>query len=106
MNTGGRVVLLGLMGGRRAEIDLGRVLMKRLRILGTVLRARSTHDKCAVVAKARQQVWPWIESGRVKPVIDRVLPLDQADAAHTHVGSNQTLGKVVLQTEAGSAAGH
>jgi len=96
LNTRGRVVLLGLMGGRRAEIDLGRVLVKRLQILGTVLRARSTAEKADVVERVRAEVWPWIATGRVKPITDVVLPLARAEEAHRRLAANQTTGKVVL----------
>lgn len=92
----GRVVLLGLMGGRTEEIDLGRVLLKRLRIQGTVLRSRTRAEKAAVVRAVATDVWPLVQAGRVQPVVHAVLPLERAEQAHALVRSNTTIGKVVL----------
>jgi len=94
--TGGRLVLIGLLSGREAPLDLGRMLVKRLRIVGSTLRARSDADKAAIIADLRARVWPLVEKGEVVPVIDRVLPITEADAAHKAIASDQTFGKVVL----------
>jgi len=94
--TGGRLVLIGLLGGRAAEIDLGRVLLKRLRVVGSVLRARSDDEKTAILADLRARAWPLVASGDVTPIIDRVLPITEAGAAHAAIASNETVGKVVL----------
>lgn len=96
LNTDGRLVLIGLMGGRTAPVDLGRMLVKRLRIIGSTLRSRSADDKAALVAALAREVWPAFTDGRLRPVIDRVFALEQAAAAHAHVAANRNTGKVVL----------
>ncbi|MAT84814.1 MAG: NAD(P)H-quinone oxidoreductase [Gammaproteobacteria bacterium] len=94
--TGGRLVLIGLMGGAVAEIHLGMLLVKRLRLIGSTLRARPISEKAAVMDALQRRVWPLFESGDVEPVIERVMPITEADAAHALVASNETVGKVVL----------
>ena len=94
--TGGRLVLIGLMGGATAEINLGMLLVKRLRLIGSTLRARPVSEKAAVMDALHRRVWPLFESGEVEPVIERVMPITEADAAHALVASNDTVGKVVL----------
>jgi putative PIG3 family NAD(P)H quinone oxidoreductase len=96
LRNNGRLVVIGLMGGRRAELDLGRLMVKRLRILGTVLRSRSAHEKANVVAAVRREVWPWVSEGRIRPIIHATMPLENAEEAHKLVASNATFGKVVL----------
>ena len=96
LNRRGRVVLIGLMGGRTEELDLGRVLVKRIRILGTVLRSRSSEEKAAVVRAVAEGPWKAVLQGRIRPCIDRRLPLSNAEEAHTAVAANATTGKVVL----------
>jgi len=93
----GRLVLIGLMGGAAAEINLGLLMMKRLRIIGSTLRARPIAAKAAVMDQLQAVVWPKIESGEIRPVVDSVYPISEADAAHQHVAANNTIGKVVLQ---------
>jgi putative PIG3 family NAD(P)H quinone oxidoreductase len=95
--VGGRLVLIGLMGGRHASIDLGRVLTRRLRLHGSVLRSRSHAEKTAIIAGVRRRVWPLLASGRVRPVLDRVLPITAVDEAFAALAADETFGKVVLQ---------
>jgi putative PIG3 family NAD(P)H quinone oxidoreductase len=95
----GRLAIIGLMGGRRAELDLGALLATRGRISATTLRARPLPDKARIVAGVREQVWPLVESGAVTPVIDRRLPMAQAAEAHRVVEASDHLGKVLLLTE-------
>jgi putative PIG3 family NAD(P)H quinone oxidoreductase len=92
----GRLVVIGLLGGATAELPLGLMMMKRLRVIGSTLRARSIAAKSAVMDELERVVWPLLESGTVKPIVDAVLPLREADAAHARVASDQTVGKVVL----------
>ena len=94
--TGGRLVLIGLMGGAVGEINLGMLLVKRLRLIGSTLRARPVSEKAAVMDALQRRVWPLFESGDIEPVIERVMPITEADAAHALVASNETVGKVVL----------
>ncbi len=81
---------------RRDEIDLGRVLVKRLNLIGTVLRSRTLQEKTAVIRAVQQGPWPAVLAGRIHPIIDRQMPLSKAEDAHAAVASNATTGKVVL----------
>ncbi len=92
----GRLVLIGLMGGRSAEIDLGRLLMRRLRVVGSTLRSRSDAAKRALVAELEREVWPRFADGTLRPILDSTFPITEVDAAHALVASNKTLGAVVL----------
>jgi putative PIG3 family NAD(P)H quinone oxidoreductase len=92
----GRIVLVGLLAGAKTELELGLVLRKRLRILGTVLRARPLEEKIAAVRAFESQVVPLLVRGVVKPVIDCVMPLAEAARAHERMASNAGFGKIVL----------
>ena len=96
LDTDGRLVLIGLMAGREAVIDLGRMLVKRQRLIGSTLRSRSTADRAALVAALRASVWPHFGPGGLRAVIDSQWPLADAEAAHAHVAANRNTGKVVL----------
>ena len=92
----GRIVIIAVQGGVEAQIDAGLVLRRRLTITGSTLRPRPVAFKAAIAKALRETVWPWLEAGRVKPVIHQVFPADQAAAAHTLMESNQHIGKLVL----------
>ena len=92
----GRLVFIAVQGGVEAQIDAGVVLRRRLTITGSTLRPRPVTFKTAIARALRTTVWPWIEAGRVKPVIHQVFPAEQAAAAHTLMESNQHIGKLVL----------
>lgn len=92
----GRIALIAVQGGTAAQIDAGAVLRRRLTISGSTLRPRSVAFKTAIAKALRQQVWPWLEAGRVKPVIHQVFPAAQAAEAHALMESNQHIGKLVL----------
>jgi putative PIG3 family NAD(P)H quinone oxidoreductase len=94
--TNGRLVVIGLQGGRKAELDLGTLLGKRAAVLATTLRARSAAEKATIVASVREHVWPLLESGVVRPVIDSRLPLAEAAQAHRLVEASTHIGKVLL----------
>ncbi|HSR24997.1 MAG TPA: NAD(P)H-quinone oxidoreductase [Candidatus Eisenbacteria bacterium] len=97
--TNGRLVVIGLQGGTRAELDLGTLMAKRAAVLATTLRARGAEEKAAIVASVREHVWPLIESGEVRPVVDRVLPMTDAARAHAVVEASEHVGKVLLSLE-------
>ena len=99
--VGGRLVVIGLQGGRRGELDLGKLLAKRAAVFATSLRARPVHEKAAIVAAVREHVWPLVAAGRVRPVIDRVLPLREAAAAHRVLEAGEHVGKVLLRVHPG-----
>ena len=96
LGMNGRLVLIGLMGGSKAEIELALMMMKRLRIIGSTLRARPVDEKAKVMRQLEERVWPKLTSGDIKPIIDTVLPIQEIAAAHDLVASDKTLGKVVL----------
>lgn len=93
---GGRMIVVGLTGGRSAPIDLGAVLSKRLTIVGTVLRARTLAEKINVTAHFAAEVMPLLEGGIVRPVVERSYPLAEAAEAHRRLESNEVFGKLVL----------
>ncbi len=97
LRINGRLVIIGLLGGSTAEINLGAVLGKSLRVIGTRLRARPLTEKILITREFRERFWPMLEEGRLQPVIDRVFPIEEAQAAHAHVRQNINTGKVVLQ---------
>jgi len=96
LRTDGRLVLIGLMGGVRAEIPLALMLRKRLRLIASTLRTRSIAAKSSVMDGLEIHLWPKLESGAIKPIIETVMPMAEAQAAHDLVASNQTFGKVAL----------
>ncbi|MFB6240076.1 MAG: zinc-binding dehydrogenase, partial [Gemmatimonadota bacterium] len=93
----GRMVLVGLLGGRSAEVDLGQMLRNRITVVGTVLRARSLAEKLSLTRAFRQRVLPLFRDGRLRPVIDRTFPLEEAADAHRHMEADRNLGKIVLE---------
>jgi len=93
----GRVVLIALLGGAKATLDLGQVLRRRLTLSGSTLRARPVEFKARIAASLHQRVWPLIEAGRIKPVIFKTFPLEQASAAHALMETSTHIGKIVLQ---------
>ena len=95
--TDGRLVVIGLMGGSQAEIPLGRLMVKRQRVIGSTLRARPIAAKAQVMDELNTRVWPLIGSGEIKPIVDQVIPIEQVDRAHQLIASNSTFGKVVLR---------
>ena len=93
----GRIAIIALLGGAKATVDLGQVLRRRLSISGSTLRPRPVAFKEAIARRLRERVWPLLEAGKVKPVIYKVFPLDQAAEAHTLMESSTHVGKIVLQ---------
>ncbi|MDQ3633051.1 MAG: NAD(P)H-quinone oxidoreductase [Acidobacteriota bacterium] len=93
----GRLVLVGLVSGRKAEFDLGMALTKRLKIIGTVLRSRVAEEKAVATANFIREVLPLIEAGKIKPNLDKVFKMENVQAAHKYLESNESFGKVVLK---------
>jgi len=92
----GRLILVGLMAGARADVDLGALLRRRLRLFGTVLRSRPLEEKIAAAQVLARNLRPLVEDGKLTPIVDRVLPLERADEAHQHMAANASFGKIVL----------
>lgn len=95
--TGGRLVAIGLMGGATAEVFLGEMLTRRLSIIGSTLRTRSHAEKAAIVSGFRDRFGDALSAGRLRPVIDAVLPLADAAEAHRRMKANEHFGKIVLR---------
>lgn len=93
----GRMVVIGLQGGRKAELDLGRMLSRRLRIIATTLRSRSAEDKARILRSVDEQVWPLISAGEITVQTGRVFDVAEARQAHEHFDSGQHTGKVLLR---------
>jgi len=93
----GRLAVIALLGGSKATVDLGQVLRRRLTITGSTLRPRSVAFKADIAGKLREHVWPLLEAKRVKPVIFKVFPLEEAVQAHTLMEASTHIGKIVLQ---------
>jgi putative PIG3 family NAD(P)H quinone oxidoreductase len=94
----GQLVIIGLQGGVRAELDINTLLRKCAAVIATSLRGRSLSEKAAIVAAVREHVWPLIETGLVKPVVHRTFPLAQAADAHRELEAGTNIGKVLLTT--------
>jgi putative PIG3 family NAD(P)H quinone oxidoreductase len=92
----GRLVVIGLQGGAKAELDLGQLLRKRGAVIATSLRARPADEKAAIVAAVREHVWPLVESGLVKPVVHGRHPLAAAAEAHRELEASGHIGKILL----------
>ena len=100
LSTNGRLIVIGMQGGTRAELDLGALLAKRASVHATSLRARPQGEKAAIVEAVLAGVWPTIEADEIRPVIDRVLLLDQVADAHRLLEESSHVGKVLLTTSA------
>lgn len=96
LNPEGRMVVIAFKGGRFGKVDLGRMLMRNLSVQGSTLRSKPVARKAALVAAVRDHVWPAIESGAYRIVVDSVFPADQAAAAHRHMEAGTHMGKIVL----------
>jgi len=92
----GRLVMIAFLHGGRAEIDFRHIMMRRLTVTGSTLRASPTERKTAIANSLRAKIWPLLESGVVKPVVHRVFPLAEAAAAHALMESSQHIGKIML----------
>jgi putative PIG3 family NAD(P)H quinone oxidoreductase len=96
LNADGRLVLIGLMGGLEAEVNLGRMLMKRQRLIGSTLRSRSAKAKGAILDALYAHVWPRLSRGEIKPLIAGTWPVQEAETAMQHLSDNANIGKILL----------
>ncbi len=95
--VGGHIIQVGVMGGGKAEVNVGDLLPKRLSLTGTVLRGRPVEEKIAVSRRCEHDLLPLFDAGTLRPVIDRRMSLWEVAEAHELVAANATVGKVVLQ---------
>lgn len=93
----GRLVFIATLGGSEAVLNIGQLMGKRARLIGSVLRARPVTEKADIIGRFRQQFWTQIERGAVRPVVDRVLPVAEAGAAHEIMRAYRNIGKIVLK---------
>lgn len=98
----GRIAMIGFMGGTSAETDFMPLLLKRLTLTGSTLRARPLADKAAIAAGLEREVWPLLASGAVRPVIDSTFSLEHASAAHERMEAGEHIGKIILENPAAS----
>ncbi|GAA2208547.1 NAD(P)H-quinone oxidoreductase [Nonomuraea monospora] len=96
LRTGGRLVIIGLQGGRKGEIDLGAMLSKRLSVHATTLRARPVDEKGVIVRSVVDNVWPLVAAGAVRPVVYAEVPMSEAAQAHRMLDSGEHVGKILL----------
>jgi len=94
--VGGRLVVIGLQGGVKAELDLGALMSRRARIIGTTLRSRPAAEKARIVAGTVERVWPLVEAGTVRVAVERTFPLEQVAQAHEFFDSGEHRGKLLL----------
>ena len=96
--TEGRLVIIGMQGGSKGELDIGTLLRKRGAVIATGLRGRPAEEKARICASVAEHVWPLVADGTVRAVIDRTMPLDDVGAAHERMESGEHTGKIVLTT--------
>ena len=94
---GGRLVIIGMQGGVKAEIDLGTLLRRNGTVHATTLRGRTPEQKAEICTQVERHIWPWIAAGIVKPVVDRVMPMTDAADAHRALEAGDVTGKIVLR---------
>lgn len=92
----GTIVSIGFLQGSKADVDFMQVMLKRLTLTGSTLRPRSVAFKSAIAQQLRQHVWPLLEEGLIKPLIDRTLPMSQASEGHRIMEANEHIGKIIL----------
>ncbi|MEI2608686.1 MAG: NAD(P)H-quinone oxidoreductase [Candidatus Promineifilaceae bacterium] len=96
LREGGRLVCIGLLGGREGAMDMGLVLGKSLKVIGSRLRPRSIEEKIRLTYAFRERFWPMLIQGQLRPIIDSTFPLSEAQSAHEYVRQNRNIGKVIL----------
>jgi len=95
----GRLVNIGMQKGSKGELDIGKLMIKRAAVMATTLRARPKEQKAAIVSAVREHVWPLVDDGKIRPIIDRELPISEAAEAHRILESGTPTGKVLLRAQ-------
>jgi NADPH:quinone reductase len=96
INTGGRLVMIAAQAGANVEVNLGRIMQKRMVLTGSTLRPRNADEKARLAAAVEARVWPWIAAGKLKTIVDQTFPLAEAAKAHARIEDSHHLGKVML----------
>jgi len=96
INAGGRLVMIAAQAGATVEVNLGRIMQKRMVLTGSTLRPRNADEKARLAAAIEAKVWPWIEAGKLKTIVDATFPLAEAAKAHARIEDGHHLGKVML----------
>ena len=96
MNPGGRWILVATLGGESTEIPLRVVLKQHIKLIGSTLRSRSDEEKSAILRRLVETVWPQVAAGKIRPVIDRTFPMENAGEAHRVLAEQKNIGKVLL----------
>jgi NADPH:quinone reductase-like Zn-dependent oxidoreductase len=99
LSSDGRLAIIAVQGGPKTEINLLPIMLKRLTVIGSTLRPRSLTEKSRLAGMIREQVWPWVSTGQLRPVIDSSFPLQEAAMAHQRMESSQHIGKIALTLE-------
>jgi NADPH:quinone reductase-like Zn-dependent oxidoreductase len=94
----GRLVIIGMQGGTKGELDINALLRKRGAVIATALRSRPKEEKAAICRSVVEHVWPLVADGRIKPVVHTTLPLERAGEAHALMESSGNVGKILLTT--------
>jgi putative PIG3 family NAD(P)H quinone oxidoreductase len=97
LRLGGRLVIIALLTGAKAELDMSLLMRKRLRVIGSVLRSRSLEEKQAIHDAFEERFWPDLVSGKINPIIYKTLPIEETDAAQSVLENNENIGKVILK---------
>ncbi len=97
LNTYGRLCMISFLRGARVEVNLAPILLKKLSVFGSLLRNRPVNEKADFVRAIRRKIWPWVASGRLKPVMDSEFPLEKAEKAIKRMEDNLNIGKILLQ---------
>jgi NADPH:quinone reductase-like Zn-dependent oxidoreductase len=96
----GRLVIIGMQGGTKGELDIAALLRKRGAVVATALRSRPPEEKAAICAAVVEHVWPLVADGRIRPVVHTTLPLAEAGKAHALMEASDNVGKILLTTDA------
>lgn len=96
----GRLVFISMLGGAETKINLGALMGRRLRLIGSVLRPRPVAEKVEIKRRFMAQFWPLLENGAIQPIIDTVYPIEQANQAHEQMANNENIGKIILRVRA------
>ncbi|MCE2395636.1 NAD(P)H-quinone oxidoreductase [Candidatus Poribacteria bacterium] len=99
LKTRGRMVMVGLMGGAAAELNMSQIMRKRLQVFGSVMRPQSIEEKIGITQRFVDRWLPLLKEGKIQPIIDCVMPLSQAREAHEYMEANRNFGKILLKVE-------